>query len=61
MNSKCGVQSKRKCRSHESCICIVGFPACGWITCDICDAAGMIDMGKERSTEEHSLNGPREQ
>ena len=29
MNSKCGVQSKRKCGSHESCVCIVGFPACG--------------------------------
>ena len=29
MNSKCGVQSKRKCGSQESCVCIVGFPACG--------------------------------
>ena len=29
MNSKCGVQSKRRCESHESCICTVGFPACG--------------------------------
>ena len=29
MNSKCGVQSKRKCESHESCVCIVGFSACG--------------------------------
>ena len=29
MNSKCGVQSKRRCESHESCICIVGFPAYG--------------------------------
>ena len=29
MNSKCGVQNKRKCGSHESCVCIVGFPACG--------------------------------
>ena len=28
VNSKCGVQSKRRCESHESCICIVGFPAC---------------------------------
>ena len=28
MNSKCGVQSKRRCESHESCICIAGFPAC---------------------------------
>ena len=27
MNSKCGVQSKRRCGSHESCVCIVGFPA----------------------------------
>ena len=30
MNSKCGeFQSKRRCESHESCVCIVGFPACG--------------------------------
>ena len=29
MNSKCGVQSKRSCESHVSCVCIVGFPACG--------------------------------
>ena len=28
VNSKCGVQSKRRCESHESCICIAGFPAC---------------------------------
>ena len=28
MNSKCGVQSKRKCESHESCICILDFQAC---------------------------------
>ena len=28
MNSKCGVQSKRRRGSHESCVCIVGFPAC---------------------------------
>ena len=29
VNSKCGVQSKRRCESHESCVCIVGFSACG--------------------------------
>ena len=29
VNSKCAVQSKRRCKSHESCVCIVGFPACG--------------------------------
>ena len=29
VNSKCGIQSKRRCESHESCVCIVGFPACG--------------------------------
>ena len=29
MNSKCGVQSKRRCKSHESCVCIFGFSACG--------------------------------
>ena len=26
--SKCGVQSKRKCEIHESCVCIVRFSAC---------------------------------
>ena len=30
VNSKHWVQSKRKCESHESCVCIVGFPACGF-------------------------------
>ena len=25
-----GVQSKRKCESHEFCVCIVGFSACGY-------------------------------
>ena len=25
VNSKCGVQSKRRRESHESCVCIVGF------------------------------------
>ena len=29
LNMICGVQSKRRCESHESCVCIVGFPACG--------------------------------
>ena len=30
MNFKCGVQSKRRCENHESCIiCIVGFSALG--------------------------------
>ena len=29
MNSKCGVQSKRKCESHQTCVCIVGFSAYG--------------------------------
>ena len=28
MNSNCGVQSKRKCESPESWVCIVGFSAC---------------------------------
>ena len=31
MNSKCGVQSKSRGESRESCICIVGFSACGYI------------------------------
>ena len=30
VNSKCGVQSKRRYESHQSCVCIVGFPACGY-------------------------------
>ena len=25
----CGVQNKRRCGSHESCVWIAGFPACG--------------------------------
>ena len=29
VNSKCGVESKRRCKSHESCICIFGFSVCG--------------------------------
>ena len=29
MNSRCGVQGKRKLESHESCVCVVGFSACG--------------------------------
>ena len=26
--SNCGVQSKRQCENHESCVCIAGFSAC---------------------------------
>ena len=29
MNSKGGVQSKKRCESHESCVCMVGFSAHG--------------------------------
>ena len=29
VNSKCGVQSKRKHESHDSYVCIAGFSACG--------------------------------
>ena len=29
VNSECGVQSKRRCKSHESCVHTVGFLACG--------------------------------
>ena len=29
MNSKCRVQSKRRCESHESYVCFVGLSACG--------------------------------
>ena len=45
MNSKCGVQSKRKCGSHESCVCIVGFPACmlpNIVQLSICVASYML-------------------
>ena len=28
VNSKHGVQSKRKHKSHDSCVCIAGFSAC---------------------------------
>ena len=31
MNSKCGTQRKRRCKSQESCVCIVGFSACGYV------------------------------
>ena len=31
LNSKCGVQSKRRCESHETCVCIAGFSACGYV------------------------------
>ena len=27
VNSKCGIQSKGKCESYESCVCIAGFSA----------------------------------
>ena len=29
MNSKCGVQSKRKRERLDSCVCIAGLSACG--------------------------------
>ena len=29
VNSKCVVQSKRRCESHEPCVCIIGFSTCG--------------------------------
>ena len=29
VNSKCGVQSKRRQESHETDVCTVGFSACG--------------------------------
>ena len=29
VNSRCGVQSKRRRGSTEYCVCIVGFSACG--------------------------------
>ena len=29
LNMICGVQSNRRCENHESCVCIVGVPACG--------------------------------
>ena len=29
MNSKYGVQGKRKCENHEFCVCIAGFSECG--------------------------------
>ena len=30
VNSKCGVQCKRKCESHEPCVCNAGFSVCGY-------------------------------
>ena len=29
VNSKCEVQSKRRCESHESSVCTAGFSTCG--------------------------------
>ena len=29
MNSECGIQTKRKCEGHESCVFIAGPSACG--------------------------------
>ena len=29
VNFTCGVQSKRRCESHETSVCIVGFSVCG--------------------------------
>ena len=28
LNEK-GVKGKKRCENHESCVCMVGFPACG--------------------------------
>ena len=41
MNSKCQVQSKRRCKSHESCVCIVGFSVCG------CQKKSVVYEGEE--------------
>ena len=48
MNSQCGVQSKRKCESHESCICIAGFSACGCQKKSVVYEMESLDM--QRST-----------
>ena len=63
MNSKCGVQSKRRCESHESCVCIVGFPSCGCQKKNVVYETECIDMQQFRevsrtrtiySTETHT-------
>ena len=63
MNSKCGVQSKRRCGNHESCVCIVGFPACGCQKKSVVYEMECIDMQQFRdvsrtrtiySTETHT-------
>ena len=43
VNSKSEVQSKRKCESHESRVCIVGFLACG---CKKKNAVTFMCMGR---------------
>ena len=56
VNSKCGVQSKRRCGSHESCVCIVGFPACGCQKKSV-DMQQFREVSKTRtiySTETHT-------
>ena len=52
MNSKCGVESKRRFGSHESCVCIVGFPACGCQKKSVVYETECIDMKhSERKAE----------
>ena len=50
VNSKCGVQSKRKCESHESCICAAGFSACG------CQNGGRVEGEACRIKEKWTNN-----
>ena len=44
------VQSKRRCESHESCVCIVGFPACG------CQKKSVVYETESRRAAVHPLS-----
>ena len=55
MNSKRGVQSKRKCESHEFCVCIGGFSACGCQKKS--DVLRVLSFGMEQHTHSsHSVD-----
>ena len=48
MNSKYGVQSKKRRESYEPSVCIVGFPACGCQKKSVVYETEYIDMQQFR-------------
>ena len=53
MNSKCGVQSKRKCENHESCVGVAGFSACGCQKKSVVHETECKNVAVERGKQEH--------